>query len=82
MWYVYILKSLTKGDFYKGLTDNIDRRLQQHFTGQVVSTKNKLPLKLIHVELCNSRIEARIMEKYFKSGFGREIIKELAELHS
>ncbi|MEX2028201.1 MAG: GIY-YIG nuclease family protein [Candidatus Curtissbacteria bacterium] len=77
MWYVYVLKSLSKNDFYKGLTDNLDRRLRQHFSAQVVSTRLKLPLELIHVEICESRVEARRVEKFFKSGFGREVIKEL-----
>ena len=57
----------------------MERRLNQHFLGQSPSTKNKLPLRLIHVELCINRKEARILEKFFKSGYGREIIKELAE---
>lgn len=78
MFYVYILQSLKTGEFYKGLTDNFDRRLKQHETDKSPSTKNKLPLKIVHVELCNNRDEARALEKFFKSGFGREIIHELA----
>lgn len=80
MYYVYVLKSLKTGEFYKGLTDNIDRRLQEHFLGKSPSTRFRLPLILIHVELCNDREEAREIEKFFKSGFGREIIQELAEV--
>ena len=64
---------------YKGLTGNIDERLSKHFNGKVESTKNRLPMKLIHVEICINRIEARKMEKFFKSGYGREIIKEIGE---
>ena len=37
-----------------------------------------LPLDLIHVELCDNRIVTRKMEKYFKSGYGREIISEIS----
>jgi putative endonuclease len=79
MYYVYILQSLESGEFYKGLTNNINRRLIQHFACEVKSTKSTLPLKLVHVEICKSRLEARKLEKYFKSGFGREIIKEILE---
>ena len=35
------------------------------------------PLKLVHVELCETRLIARKLEKYFKSGFGREIITQI-----
>ena len=79
-YYVYVLKSLKSGHFYKGMTDNIERRLHQHNSGLVKATKSQLPWKLLHVELCDSRAEARKLEKFFKSGFGREIIAELAEV--
>lgn len=81
MYYVYVLKSLKTKEFYKGLTADIDRRLQEHFSNQSPSTKSRLPLELIHVEVCSSRQEARKLERYLKSGFGREIIKELAEMN-
>lgn len=79
MFYVYVLKSLKTGTFYKGLTNNLEKRIKQHEQGQCFSTKNILPVMLIHVEICSNRLEARKMEKYLKSGFGREIIKELFE---
>lgn len=80
MFYVYILQSLRTGEFYKGLTDDINRRLKQHKDGKSPSTKKLLPVRLIHVEICDNRQKARELEKYFKSGFGREIIKEIAEV--
>jgi len=36
-----------------------------------------LPLDLIHVEICNTRSEARKLELFFKSGYGREVIEEI-----
>lgn len=80
MYYVYVLKSLKTGEFYKGLTNNIERRLREHFLGKSATTRSRLPLRLIHVEICQDRKEARDKEKFLKSGYGREIIKELAEL--
>ena len=80
MFYVYILYSLKTGEFYKGLTNSLTRRLNQHFSGKVKSTCKKLPLKVIHVEICKNRQEARNLEKFFKSGFGREIIEEISGL--
>ena len=59
MFYVYILKSLINKHFYKGMTSNLNRRLYEHEKGYNITTRNYLPIKLIHVEICNSRIEAR-----------------------
>ena len=70
MYFVYAIKILNTGEFYKGLTSNLDRRLREH-------TKNKGGLELVHVEFCDNRQRARELEKYFKSGSGREVLKEL-----
>jgi len=77
MFFVYVLKSLRTREFYKGLTNNLNRRLIEHFNGESKSTKNCLPLELIHVEIYSSREKARKVEKFFKSGYGREIINEI-----
>lgn len=79
MFYVYVLRSLKTGEFYKGFTSNIELRMKDHFAGKTRSTKIRLPVELVHVELCETRIEARKLERYFKSGFGREIVEEIAE---
>lgn len=80
MFYLYILKSLGLNKIYKGVTKNIDRRLKEHFGGQCQTTRHMRPLILIHVEICENQGDALKLEKYFKSGFGREIIQELAEV--
>ncbi len=80
MFYVYVLQSVRTKEFYKGLTDNLERRLIQHFAGRVPSTKTKLPLRLVHVEICKDRQDARKLERFFKSGYGREIIDELVQV--
>lgn len=77
MYYLYVLKSIGLSGYYKGLTSNLEKRLDQHYSGKEPTTRKMLPLKLIHVELCDSRTEARTIEKFFKSGYGREVIKEI-----
>jgi len=77
MYYVYILKSIKTGEFYKGITNDLERRLLEHNSGKNFSTKGKRPWKMIYYEECSDRIEARRKEKYFKSGFGRELLKNL-----
>jgi len=76
MYYVYILKSLRKKVFYKGFTDDLDRRLCEHKNGLCQTTKNLIPFELVFVQICETRDEARNLEKYLKSGSGREIIRE------
>lgn len=68
---------MSDGTFYKGLTNNLDRRLEEHDKGKTISNRVKRPFKLIHVELEEGLESAKKLELYFKSGFGREIIREL-----
>ena len=77
MYYVYVLKSINNGQYYKGLTNNLKRRLAQHFCGKSATTKKLLPVILVFVQICETRVEARRLEKYLKSGYGREIITEI-----
>ena len=77
MYYVYLIKSTDNNNVYKGFTNDINRRLKEHLAGNVRSTKYMLPLDLIHVEICNTRSEARKLELFFKSGYGREVIEEI-----
>ena len=79
MYFVYVLKSIKCGVFYKGMTDDLERRLKEHFRGNSKTTSKYLPLELVFVQICESRLEARKLEKYLKSGYGREIIKEILE---
>ncbi len=46
MWHVYILLC-SNGDYYKGCTNDLDRRMIQHQSGQVESTKQLQPLKVV-----------------------------------
>ena len=77
MFFVYVLQSIKTGEYYKVLTNDLDRRLNQHFNGKGETTKHNLPLKVVHVEICETRQQARELEKFFKSGYGREVIKEI-----
>lgn len=71
-YYVYILYSSIDRKLYIGSTSNLKQRLNQHKTGQVVSTKNRLPLKLIHYEYFINKSDALAREKYLKSGYGHD----------
>lgn len=76
-FYVYILYSLKDNKFYIGYTNNLRQRLSQHANGEVDSTKNRLPVKLIHYEYFISEQDAKAREKFLKSGYGRKQFKEI-----
>jgi putative endonuclease len=69
MWYVYVLQSSKKRNwFYKGSTNNLKRRFLQHSNGEVQSTKAYLPLRLVYYEAYLTEKAARIRESSIKSG--------------
>lgn len=82
MYYVYIMKSLVDETHYVGLTASVERRLIEHNGGKNQSTKARKPWELIHVEMVVERKEARALEKFFKSGYGREITQEIEQTNS
>ncbi|WP_198673024.1 GIY-YIG nuclease family protein [Algoriphagus litoralis] len=71
------MRSLHRNYIYVGLTDNIERRIQQHNLGKGRATKPSAPFRLIYSEKVGSREDARIREKYLKSGSGKEFLKNI-----
>ena len=66
MFYVYILKSLKDGQTYIGSSSNLKRRLNEHASGKVDSTKPRLPIRLIYYEAYLSEKDARHREHNLK----------------
>ena len=77
MYFVYAITSLSRNYVYVGLTDNVERRFAEHQSGNNKTTKPYRPFKVILIETFNTRPEARLREKYFKSGVGKEFLKSL-----
>ena len=73
--YVYVLQSERDGKFYVGYTKNIQKRLEGHNKGNVKSTKNRLPMKLVYWEGCLNQTDATQREKYLKTAWGKRYIK-------
>jgi len=80
MFYVYILRSIKDKRKYIGFTNNLIRRIQQHNNGKCIATKNRRPFELIFSEEFETRQEAANKEKFFKTGKGREYIKDVLNL--
>jgi len=79
MFTVYAISSLERNYIYVGLTDNLERRFFEHNNGQNKTTKPYKPFKVIYSENCETRLEARNREKYFKSGSGKEKLRIIRE---
>jgi putative endonuclease len=69
MYYVYILK-LSNENFYIGRADNLKRRIKEHKSGEVNTTKKYLPCKLITYLAFSSKKKAIKFERYLKTGSG------------
>ena len=66
MYYVYIIKSLSKGIYYKGVTEDYLRRLDQHNQGLSGYTSTAMPWELVYVEMHETKHDALIREKKLK----------------
>ena len=51
-------------------------RINEHKNGKVNATKHLLPIKLLAYIVVPSERQARELEKYFKTGSGRAILKK------
>lgn len=76
MFYVYILRSLKDQKLYIGKTTNLKERFKRHQMGKVLATKNRLPIELVFYEAFKNKTDAGRDELFFKSGYGREILKD------
>lgn len=75
MYYVYFLL-LSNNDIYKGLTEDIKRRISEHELGKVESTCNYRPLKLIGYEGYALKSDAMRREKFLKTTEGRRLLNQ------
>ncbi|HBG27399.1 MAG: excinuclease ABC subunit C [Planctomycetes bacterium GWF2_41_51] len=78
-YYVYILVSLKDKDFYIGYTDDLKDRMARHNNGEVQSTKNRTPLKLVYYEACLNQNDAVKREKYLKTTWGKRYVNNRLE---
>ena len=79
MYFDYVLKNNINNSLYKGMTNNLERRLYEHNLGKHKSTKPFRPWILAYQEEFDTREEARKREIFFKSGAGREYLKKILD---
>jgi len=80
MHITYVIKSINNNYKYIGITDNLERRFNQHNNGWNKTTKPYAPFRLILIEEYPDRKSALIREKQLKSGFGRELVDKIIKV--
>ena len=76
---VYAISSISHIYIYVGMTQEIEGRIKRHNDGRERTTKFYRPFILIYSEVCKMRIDARVREKYWKSGVGKERLRKLRD---
>ena len=75
---VYILFSKPNNKTYVGFTSNLIERYKSHnYLGKKGYTLKFRPWEVIYVEFFTVKSEALQREKFFKTGRGRDFIKEI-----
>lgn len=77
MCFVYILKSLRNGRFYIGSTNNLERRLEEHKSGNSKYTGEILPIELVFKQKFESLKIARKVEYWLKMQKSASLIQKI-----
>jgi putative endonuclease len=80
MYYLYILKSEKSGKYYIGHTNDLDRRIKEHNSGQTKSTRAGVPWEPVYVKEYETNIEAGKEELRLKRMKSRKYIEKLIGL--
>jgi putative endonuclease len=75
MYFVYVLRSLKDGRFYTGYTEDIQKRLEEHNSGKIQSTKSRRPFEMVYFEASRNQKDALRREKYLKTSYGKRYLK-------
>jgi putative endonuclease len=80
MFYAYVLKSKKNSRLYVGSTDNLKRRFTEHNTGIGGKyTRDNRPFEIVYYEAYTSYDLAKQSERFYKTGYGREVLKSKLE---
>jgi putative endonuclease len=80
MFYTYVLESLKNKRHYTGSTNNLRRRLKEHNDGVGGKyTSDNRPYHLLYYEAYLHEKDARQAERFYKTGYGREVLKSKLE---
>jgi putative endonuclease len=75
MFYVYVLYSKTTDKSYVGFSGNLKKRLHDHLSKRVHTTKRMGNIELIFYEAYLVKTDVQRREKYFKTTKGKRTLK-------
>ena len=77
MWYTYVLQSKKNKRLYTGSTSDLRKRVKEH-NGKMGGkyTRKNAPYKILFYEAYLDKKDALKSEKFFKTGYGREVLKD------
>ena len=81
-YFVYILRSLKNDAYYKGSTDNLERRLQEHNRGTEKSTSRYVPWEIAWFTQKSTRPEAVQLERKLKNITSRDRLEAFIKKHT
>ena len=61
------------------MTKDVGARIARHNAGKEKTTKPYVPFQLIYSEVCTCRVAARQKEKYWKSGIGKQKLRQIRD---
>jgi len=76
-YYVYVLANDKDRHLYAGFSTNLIKRIDEHNSGKVQSTKSKLPWKIIYYEAFLNKYDALRREKYLKTTKGKTTLRSM-----
>ncbi|MEX1014749.1 MAG: GIY-YIG nuclease family protein [Candidatus Paceibacterota bacterium] len=76
-YFIYVLYSKKFKKSYVGVTNNLERRLNEHNSKKSFYTKRYVPWEIIYSEKYDNLKSARKRERYLKSAAGRKFLKEI-----
>lgn len=76
MYYFYALQFRKNRKFYYGYTNDLKRRIKEHLNKHSAFTAKNGDFDLVFYEAYFNKLDAKDAERYFKSGHGREVLKE------
>ena len=78
MSFIYVLRSKKNNKRYIGYTSkDIQARLQEHNSGCNQWTRQNGPFNLVYADMLSDVKEAKELERFLKSGQGRQCLDEL-----
>ncbi len=67
MYFVYILQSAASGQFYKGISNDLNRRFHEHNSGYEKATAPFVPWNLVWYTIKPNKSEAMMLESKLKN---------------